>query len=134
MLKKEKNTFYPFNQKENKMKPKQPVKRILNKTPSTGKPKELDCEKDTIETWKVDLSRLLYSFKEDRPDGKTGEYGNYHTIEKLVSNTLTQQRTELLDKGKKYEFTRKEIIGWLHDQNWKCQELESILLQKRNLK
>ena len=31
----------------------------------------------------------------------------------------------------KYEFTRKEIIEWLHEQNWKCQELEKLLIQPK---
>ena len=30
----------------------------------------------------------------------------------------------------KYEFTRKEIIDWLHEQNWKCEKLEKLLLKK----
>jgi hypothetical protein len=30
----------------------------------------------------------------------------------------------------KYEFTRKEIIEWLHEQNWKCKQLEKLILQK----
>lgn len=49
-------------------------------------------------------------------------------------NTRTELLEEIKKKTKIYEFTRKEIIGWLHDQNWKSQELESILLQKKNLK
>ncbi len=32
----------------------------------------------------------------------------------------------------KYEYTRKEIIEWLHEQNWKCQELEDLLVKKKN--
>jgi len=86
-------------------------------------PKELE--------WKKELYTLLNEYAD-----KKNFYWTHlgEDLTKLITKTLTQQRTELLDKGKKYEFTRKEIIGWLHDQNWKCQELESILLQKRNLK
>ena len=30
-----------------------------------------------------------------------------------------------------YEFTRKEIIEWLHEQNWKCEQLEKLLIQPK---
>lgn len=29
----------------------------------------------------------------------------------------------------KYEYTRKEIIEWLREQNWKCPYLEEIILK-----
>lgn len=32
----------------------------------------------------------------------------------------------------KYEFTRKEIIDWLHEQNWKCEKLEKLIVQPKN--
>lgn len=30
-----------------------------------------------------------------------------------------------------YEFTRKEIIEWLHEQNWKCEQLEKLLIRPK---
>lgn len=32
----------------------------------------------------------------------------------------------------KYEYTRKEIIEWLHEQNWKCEQLEKLIVQPNN--
>ena len=32
----------------------------------------------------------------------------------------------------KYEYTRKEIIEWLHEQNWKCEQLEKLIIQPKN--
>ena len=40
--------------------------------------------------------------------------------------TKSKQREE-------YEYTRKEIkeiIEWLHEQNWKCEQLEKLILKK----
>jgi hypothetical protein len=53
------------------------------------------------------------------------EDGNNITdaVKDFISKTIQQQR-------EKYEFTRKEIIEWLHEQNWKCEQLEKLILKK----
>lgn len=45
---------------------------------------------------------------------------------------MKSQPIEKKIKGEvKYEFTRKEIIEWLHEQNWKCEQLEKLLIQPK---
>lgn len=47
------------------------------------------CKSKTIETWKLDLERLLWSYHENgRPDGKTGVIGNPKVIEEFVQKLL----------------------------------------------
>lgn len=53
---------------------------------------------DTIETWKLDLDRLLWSYHENgRPDGKTGVIGNPKTIDDFVEKLISQaiENTEI---------------------------------------
>lgn len=46
--------------------------------------------KTTIEMWKLDLERLLWSYHENgRPDGKTGVIGNPKTIQEFVQSLLS---------------------------------------------
>lgn len=56
---------------------------------------------DVIETWKLDLERLLWSYHENgRPDGKTGVIGNPKTIEEFVVKLMEEQYA----KGKVDEY------------------------------
>jgi hypothetical protein len=49
----------------------------------------------TIETWKIDLERLLWSYHENgRPDGKTGVIGNPRSIEIFVDSLITKARED----------------------------------------
>jgi len=59
-----------------------------------------------IETWKLDLERLLWSYHENgRPDGKTGVIGNPRTIEQFVSNLIAEsisgERERIVNEVKK---------------------------------
>jgi len=59
--------------------------------------------------------------------GLTGEVIDKYDLDAIklfISKTLQQQRED-------YEFTRKEIIEWLHEQNWKCEQLEKLLIQPK---
>ena len=96
---------------------KQPVKRILNKTPSTGKPKELDWEKEFDKKFGDEYMDYDYGIK-------FSQITLSKNIKDFISKTLQQQRED-------YEFTRKEIIEWLHEQNWKCEQLEKLLIQPK---
>ena len=62
--------------------------------------RELVKERETtIETWKLDLERLLWSYHENgRPDGKTGIIGNPKTIEEFVSHQKALSRAEVLEE------------------------------------
>ena len=44
---------------------------------------------DVIETWKLDLERILWSYHENgRPDGRTGVIGNPKTIQEFVQEQM----------------------------------------------
>lgn len=62
--------------------------------------RELVKERETtIETWKLDLERLLWSYHENgRPDGKTGVIGNPKTIEEFVAHQKALSRAEVLEE------------------------------------
>ncbi|HPD74413.1 MAG TPA: hypothetical protein PLX95_04025 [bacterium] len=89
------------NIKQDNREIKEPVKSILNKTPSTGKTDWSDNN--------------FIDFKTPQDAQKCS---------KLIKSLLSQQRED-------YEFTRKEIIDWLHEQNWKCEQLEKLLIQPK---
>ncbi len=97
-------------------KPTKPVKRILNKKPSTGKPNN---------EWEKELDKVVVIFPEDKIlFMKLLDFYSKTAIKDFISNLLQQQRED-------YEFTRKEIIEWLHEQNWKCEQLEKLLIQPK---
>ena len=55
----------------------------------------------TMETWKLDLERLLWSYHENgRPDGKTGVIGNPKTIEDFVQNKMDIEYHRGVEDGK----------------------------------
>lgn len=57
---------------------------------------ESQYEDETIETWKIDLERLLWSYHENgRPDGKTGVIGNPKTIEEFVRKLLESTESQI---------------------------------------
>ena len=56
-------------------------------------------EETTIEIWKLDLERLIWSYHENgRPDGKTGVIGNPKTIREFVENLLLSTQQEAVEK------------------------------------
>lgn len=60
-------------------------------------------EEATIEIWKLDLERLLWSYHENgRPDGKTGVIGNPKTIEEFVIGLLHSQKERVVEIEEKY--------------------------------
>lgn len=69
----------------------------------------------TIETWKLDLERLLWSYHENgRPDGKTGVIGNPKTIQEFVSHQKALSRAEVLFNRQELEIMYidyKSLIG-----------------------
>lgn len=53
---------------------------------------EARFDSTVIETWKLDLERLLWSYHENgKPDGKTGVIGNPKTIEEFVIKLMNEQ-------------------------------------------
>ena len=55
---------------------------------------------------------------------KYNDFASDIELKDFISKTIQQQRED-------YEFTRKEIIDWLHEQNWKCEQLEKLLIQPK---
>ena len=51
--------------------------------------------------------------------------GQKYSLDDIWSYFQSKQQRE------DYEFTRKEIIEWLHEQNWKCEKLEKLLIQPK---
>lgn len=93
-----------------------PVKRILNKTPSTGNKPNNEWEKEFDKKFELKDGALLIK--------KYNDFASDIELKDFISKTLQQQRED-------YEFTRKEIIEWLHEQNWKCEKLEKLLIQPK---
>ena len=91
------------------------------KTSTTGtsdqKPKELDWEKEFDKKFGDEYMDYDYGIKFSQIT--LSKY-----IKDFISKTRQQQRED-------YEFTRKEIIEWLHEQNWKCEQLEKLLIQPK---
>lgn len=91
------------------------------KTSTTGtsdqKPKELDWEKEFDKKFGDEYMDYDYGIK-------FSQITLSKNIKDFISKTLQQQRED-------YEFTRKEIIEWLHEQNWKCEQLEKLLIQPK---
>ena len=61
--------------------------------------------------------------------------GDYGGNRKFYKTDLTAEEVYNWFQSKQqredYEFTRKEIIEWLHEQNWKCEKLEKLLIQPK---
>ena len=106
------------------------------KTSTTGtsipkqKPKELDWEKVAFlfhNTYEGLATKFGYETRKDTkefdPESNNGKL-MIATCKAVISKTIQQQRED-------YEFTRKEIIDWLHEQNWKCEQLEKLLIQPK---
>ena len=104
------------------------------KTSTTGtsdqKPKELDWEKVAFlfhNTYEGLATKFGYETRKDTkefdPESNNGKL-MIATCKAVISKTIQQQRED-------YEFTRKEIIEWLHEQNWKCEQLEKLLIQPK---
>ena len=65
-----------------------------------------------------------YSEYDAMSNNDTPEEVAVNLLDDFITKTLQQQRED-------YEFTRKEIIEWLHEQNWKCEKLEKLLIQPK---
>lgn len=71
-------------------------------------------EETTIEIWKLDLERLIWSYHENgRPDGKTGVIGNPKTIREFVENLLLSTQQEAVEKERKRSIRR--VIRMIED-------------------
>ena len=105
--------FKPNSEYAKKLTKKQTKEMIdvIKNTPSPTKPNN---------KWEIEYDGQF--------GGLTGEVIDKYDLDAIklfISKTIQQQRED-------YEFTRKEIIEWLHEQNWKCQELEDLLVKKKN--
>lgn len=67
-------------------------------------PNQEPVERDWIETWKLDLERLLWSYHENgRPDGKTGVIGNPKTIQEFVEKLISGETERIVKIAKSLE-------------------------------
>lgn len=80
----------------------------------------------TIEIWRGELSRLLFSFEDGgRPDGKTGAVGTYRTIDQFVEKLLIQSHSDFIKEARE-QWERKLY------RNVKIQEEYWIRTKERN--
>jgi len=104
--------FKPNSEYAKKLTKKQTKEMIdvIKNTPSPTKPNN---------KWEIEYDGQF--------GGLTGEVIDKYDLDAIklfISKTIQQQRED-------YEFTRKEIIDWLHEQNWKCEQLEKLLIQPK---
>lgn len=77
-------------------------------------------EETTIEIWKLDLERLIWSYHENgRPDGKTGVIGNPKTIREFVENLLLSTQQEAVEEAlaQRDDALIKKIKGMMKEVN-----------------
>lgn len=56
----------------------------------------------TIETWKVDLSRLVHEYIDQRPDGKTGKVTSFKDIINYVDGMLKESTMTMVNTQKPF--------------------------------
>ena len=97
------------------------------------KTKQIGEEKPN-NSWEIEKLNLVkeiskamsydYSVYDAMSNNDTPEEVAVNLLDDFITKTIQQQRED-------YEFTRKEIIEWLHEQNWKCEQLEKLLIQPK---